>query len=159
MSQLMIPNRLQEQEYSCGAACLAAVLTYWGVWAGIESELYGVLGTTCEGTSGTSLVTVVKSYGLMVESRSNLTMGELRDYLYRGKTVILSIQSGEMTGWDEGHYVVLAGMEDNTITLMDPEYHAYRLLTMEQLITCWHDYTDTGDKDWYAGIIIDQIGS
>jgi predicted double-glycine peptidase len=164
MSLLAVPIIEQATDYSCGAACLASVLRYWGVWSGPEDQLYPLLGTTEEGTSGAAMVQVAESFGLKVESRSNLSLNDLREYHRAGDTVILSIQAwGDYHSdtdmeqvWEDGHYVVLVGIDKSHITLMDPgvSQSSYYQMNCSDFIKCWHDFTDSGDRDWHAGLII-----
>ena len=67
MSGIYVPLVRQSYDYSCGAASLASCLYYWGVWSGREPELYPLLGTTCDGTKGESIIQVAQSFGLRVE--------------------------------------------------------------------------------------------
>ena len=158
-----VPHIRQAYDYSCGAACLASVLHYWGVWDGREPELYPLCGTTCEGTSGKGIIEVAKSFDLDVSSRSSLDEEDLRGLLVEGYTVILSIQAwgnyDDDTNmneiWDDGHYVVLVDIDDQFVYLMDPAVAgSYYRMPISELMDCWHDYSDTGEHDWHAGIII-----
>lgn len=153
---LAIPIIRQAEEYSCGAASLASVLRYWGVWEGNEEELYKLTGTCSTGTLGRGIEIAAQSFGLVAYSRSNLTTDDLLYLLSAGKTIILSIQlddyiDGEV--WDEGHYVVLIGIYCGFIHLMDP-FRGYTVMDELEFLECWHDYTDNGDRDWHSGIII-----
>lgn len=158
-----VPLVRQAYDYSCGAASLASCLYYWGVWDGREPELYELLNTNYEGTSGAGIMAGAEYYGLLATSRSNLNLTDLRSYLAEGYTVILSIQSwGDWeagvdmgTIWDDGHYVVLVGIDGDLVYLMDPSVAGeYRLLTVEELMACWHDYNDAGGYDYYGAIIL-----
>lgn len=158
-----VPLVRQAYDYSCGAASLASCLYYWGVWDGREPELYDLLDTTCEGTSGIGIVQGARHYGLEVTSKSGLNTDDLRGYLARGYTVILSIQAwGTYTPdtnwdevWDDGHYVVLVDIVGQDVILMDPAVAGtYHKMTIRQLLDCWHDYSDEGERDYYGAIII-----
>jgi predicted double-glycine peptidase len=165
MSQLAVyvPLVRQAFDYSCGAASLASCLYYWGVWDGREPELYGLIGTDSEGTSGEGIILGATHYGLSAYTVSGLSTDDLRGYLANGDTVILSIQSWgnytDTTNWDEvwedGHYVVLVGISGQTIYVMDPSVAgSYRVMTIMELLRCWHDYTDEGEYDWHGAIVI-----
>jgi len=163
MSLIYLPIVRQAYDYSCGAASLASCLYYWGVWDGREPELYDLLGTTDEGTSGEGLIAGARNYGLTAYSKSNMTLEELQGLTAEGYTVILSIQAwGSYTAetkmsevWDDGHYVVLVGIKNGLVYLMDPSVAGmYRVMGAGELLECWHDYNDQGDYDYHAGIII-----
>lgn len=158
-----VPIVRQAYDYSCGAASLASCLYYWGVWEGREPELYEPLGTDDEGTSGEGIIEVAEKYGLLAQTKSNLNTDDLRGYLKEGYTVILSVQSwGNYTEdtdwekvWDDGHYVVLVGIEGQDVYLMDPSVAgSYRRMTIRELLNCWHDYSDEGEYDYYGAIIL-----
>jgi ABC-type bacteriocin/lantibiotic exporter with double-glycine peptidase domain len=133
------------------------------VWDGREPQLYEALGTTEEGTSGEGIIRVAESFGLAAITESNLNMDDLRGWLATGCTIILSIQAwGDYTEdmdydlvWDDGHYVVLVGIEGQDVYLMDPGVAGvYRKMTILELMRCWHDYTDDGEYDYHGAIIL-----
>jgi predicted double-glycine peptidase len=82
-------------------------------------------------------------------------LAALRRDLGAGKTVILDIEAWQdvdsdwsklipwQTDWDDGHYVVLAGMTDQAVFVMDPSSDAgYGYIPLPEFLTRWHD-TDT----------------
>lgn len=154
----------QAFDYSCGAAALASCLYYWGVFTGRETELYGVLGTTCEGTTSGGIMMVASSYGLEVKYRTRLSIEELSDYLDQGYTCILNIQawgdydaSTDFTQvWDDGHYVVLANVTDSDVEIMDPSIPGqYGILSIESFTSRWHDFSDAGDElEYHTAILL-----
>jgi ABC-type bacteriocin/lantibiotic exporter with double-glycine peptidase domain len=164
MSGIYVPLVRQSYDYSCGAASLASCLYYWGVWSGREPELYPLLGTTCDGTKGESIIQVAQSFGLRVEYESHLNVGDLRMYLQAGWTAILNIQAwgnyGPITNfgevWEDGHYVVLVNVINSDVILMDPSIPGqYGRLSIEQLNARWHDWSDDGnEKEYHTAILI-----
>ena len=158
-----VPLVRQAYDFSCGAASLASCLYYWGVWDGREPELYERLGTDNEGTSGEAIISAAQHYQLDTTTKSDLSTDDLRKYLKEGYTLILSIQAwgnyDEQTDWetiwDDGHYVVLVSIEGQDIYLMDPAHAGgYRTMTIQELLKCWHDYSDEGEYDYHGAIII-----
>ena len=147
---LAVPLFRQATPYSCGATVLQAVLAYWGVFDGKESELYGPLNTTeKDGTEPPAIVSVAKQYGLSAELREHVEIGELRKAIARHDTVILNIQAWRDSNrrmpwsetWEDGHYVVLVGMDDDNAYVMDPSTSAsYAYLPLSELVSRWHDY-------------------
>lgn len=154
----------QAYDYSCGAAALASCLYYWGVWTGRETELYSMLGTTCEGTTAGGIMMAASGYGLEVKYRSRLVIDELREYLAQGYTCILNIQAwGDYDSetdftqvWDDGHYVVLANITDSDVVMMDPSIPGrYGILSIESFTARWHDYSDEGDYlEYHTAILL-----
>ena len=149
---LTLPLTRQATTYSCAAAALQSVLFYWQVYDGGETGLYPALETTPkDGTEPPKILEVAKSYGLEASLREHWTVPELREALKRGETVILDIQAWRETGsstpwkddWEDGHYVVLAGMDAENVYLMDPSSAgAYAFMPLAELEDRWHDYED-----------------
>lgn len=163
MTLLSLPLVRQSFDYSCGAASLASVLYYWGVWDGREPELYGSLGTNCEGTSGGRIMEVARGYGLSVSYESGMSVDRLIELAGLGKTVILNIQAwgenyiGDWSDiWEEGHYVVLVGVCGQEIIMMDPSLAGrYGKMGIKEFENRWHDWSDDGaEKEYHTGIII-----
>lgn len=119
--KLSIPTRLQTTEYSCGAAAMQAVCEYFNVGTDSEAAFMRSLGTDSEdGTSSDVMVELAERLGLSVES-GPLTSGEVMSHLQRGHPVLAHLGDGG------GHYVVVTGMDDKTVWMMNPatgEEHA-----------------------------------
>lgn len=159
-----VPIVRQAFDYSCGAACLASCLYYWGVWDGREPELYQLLDTDIDGTSGHSIMEVAQSFGLEVVYRNNLGMGDLKAYLDMGYTAILNIQAwgqfdsttdfGEV--WEDGHYVVLVNLLNTEVLMMDPSVAGrYAIMSKTEFEARWHDWSDEGDsKEYHTAILL-----
>lgn len=154
-NHIPIPLVRQQTNYSCGAASSAAVLKYWGLFSGEETELHSDLGTDPkEGTAPSSIVAVLQSYGLAVSYEENFTVSKLRRALKAGKSVILDLQAwrtDEKTAWanlwEDGHYVVAVALDARRLFVMDPstdDYYAYVPLT--ELMDRWHDYESIDGK-------------
>ena len=159
-----VPLVRQAYDYSCGAAALASCLYYWGIWNGRETELYPLLNTSESGTSGESIMKVAKDFGLEVEYRNNLGIGDLKSYLDSGYTAILNIQAwGQYDSstdfeevWEDGHYVVLVNLINNDILMMDPSVAGqYALMSRNEFELRWHDWSDDGArKEYHTAILL-----
>lgn len=159
-----VPLVRQAFDYSCGAAALASCLYYWGVWEGRETELYPLLNTDSEGTSGEDIMLVAESFGLEVVYKNNLGIGDLKSYLDSGYTCILNIQAWGNYGpnadfeevWEDGHYVVLANLISNEIEVMDPAIPGrYGILSITEFEARWHDWSDDGEtKEHHTAILL-----
>ncbi|MBI4368742.1 MAG: FAD-dependent oxidoreductase, partial [Elusimicrobia bacterium] len=147
---LDIPFVRQATGYSCGAAALLAALYYWGDYSGKESDLYGLLQTNEEnGTDVDKIVTGARSFGLQARAEENLAIEDLRLGLARGETMILMLQAWPDEGepakpwremWENGHFVVLAGMDEHFAYVMDPTMtQSYAYMPLWELEDRWHD--------------------
>lgn len=143
---LPVPVTGQETDYSCGAAALLACLQYWGVDQGIdEMDLYSDLMTTKrDGTPPFPIADEAEARGLKANYRGDVTVDDLRDALAAGLTVILDIQADEDDP-DSGHYVVMVGLDDSNVYVMDPSTGGrYAYLPLDELDERWHDEREHG---------------
>jgi predicted double-glycine peptidase len=150
-AMLPVPLVRQAKSYSCGAAALLSVLYYWRAFDGREDDLYAGLDTTpAEGTTPEKIVEVARSFGLTAELRQRLSISDLRAGLALGETVIVELQAwhGDKApgfrwkdAWEDGHYVVLVGIDAERAYFMDPVAVAgYAYLPLAELPERWHDY-------------------
>ncbi len=150
---LPVPLIAQATDYSCGPATLLSVLLYWQVYDGSESSLYPILDTTPkDGTDPPHLVAGAEHFGLKAGLSSPMSLSDLKGALELGETVILDLQAwrGDQSKklawkdvWEEGHYVVLVGMDKDNAYVMDPSTRgSYAYLPLSELEERWHDYED-----------------
>ncbi len=164
---LPVPIVRQAATYSCGAAALLAVLYYWQVYDGTETGLYERLETTeKDGTEPAKLAEAAKGFGLSAELREGMAFKDLRSALDAGKTVILDFQAWRdakstvswTQDWEDGHYAVLVGMDEDKLHFMDPSTPAsYTWILKTEFLDRWHDYEDRhGVRKVYrhAGVVI-----
>ncbi|MBI3130121.1 MAG: C39 family peptidase [Acidobacteria bacterium] len=154
---LPVPTFRQSTGYACGASALQAVLYYWRVYGGQESKLYPLLGTTPElGTPPEGLVAGARSFGLSAHLKEGVELAELRQALTTGQTVILNLQAWSEAParklpwkdrWEDGHYVVLVGMDETHLYVMDPSTGlGYAYLPIPEFLDRWHDRTQVGGR-------------
>lgn len=165
MQPILVPLVRQAYDYSCGAACLASCLYYWGVWDGRETELYPLLNTTHEGTKGNNILLVAKQYGLkQVGYKTDMTVEQLKILAMQGFTIILNIQAWGTSYsenqdwsqvWEDGHYVVLVAVQSDYVVLMDPAIPGqYGRMSINELRARWHDWSDDGTTQEYHTAIL-----
>ncbi len=153
--RLQVPITRQSTEYSCGAAALQSVMTYWKKFDDTESTLMAELGTTeKDGTAFQNLPKVARKYKLKAKLQEHLSVKELARQLDRGVTAILDIQAWPESGkppanwrteWESGHYVVLVGLDEERAYFMDPSTaQAYTYIPLAELEARWHDYDIVG---------------
>ena len=157
---LPVPILRQSNSYSCGATVLLSALYYWRVYDGHESSLFSEIGTDPQkGTEPQGIVRGAKKHGLEAFFKENVSLEELRGALGRGETVILDIQawSDEVRlstvpwsrRWEDGHYVVLVGMDEANAYFMDPSVGTgYTFIPFSELLERWHDYEDRSGPVW-----------
>ena len=146
---LPVPLISQATPWTCGAAALMAALIYFGVFDEPESRLDVDLRATPEqGVTPQRIALEARTFGLAAEVRTGMTLGELVEELDRGSLVIVALQAwpsrpaaDPATGWEDGHYIVVVGLDDERIYAMDPSVRTgYAYLTRDELLRRWHDY-------------------
>ena len=167
---LPVPDVFQCTPYSCGATAFQAVLSYFNIEKP-EAELMGLLGSReTSGTDPESMARVAKDLGLTATIRENLTLKDLRDSLDKGVPVIVAIQAwpderpkdSSWKGiWEDGHYVVVIGVDERNVYVEDPVLLGTRgVIPVQEFLDRWHDYSgepplDTTDRKWIGlGIFI-----
>jgi len=165
-----VPDVRQSQPYSCGAASLQAVLNYRGIDAR-EGVLMQELGTTPEaGTPPDAIVRVARDYGLPAELRLNLTLADLEQSIAEKNPVIIACQAWtdmdpeELnwdTDWEDGHYMVVIGLDGENVYFEDPAMLGTRgMIPREEFLSRWHDHPgmlpfgENSTALHHAGIVI-----
>jgi predicted double-glycine peptidase len=168
---LRLPIVEQETSYSCGPAALLSILKYWQNYSGQEADLYAPLNTTPEdGTNPRGLVSGAQSFGLSAVQKEGMSIQDLRQNLSQGDTVILDIQAWDESNlgpdkvdwenkWEDGHYIVLIGIDAENAYFMDPsmDRNRYGYIPLKELLRRWHDYeVENGQRREYRnlGVII-----
>jgi len=165
-----VPDVRQSQPYSCGAAALQAVLNYWGIDAR-EGVLIQELGTTPEaGTPPDAIIRVARDYGLSAELKLNLTLADIEQSVAEKGPVIITCQAWADTdpegfcwdtNWEDGHYMVVIGLDDKNVYFEDPAMLGTRgVISRQEFLSRWHDYLGTppfganSTALYHAGIFI-----
>ena len=97
----------QMEAAECGAACLGAVLAYFGRWESMES-LRTACGVNRDGASAADIVTAGKDYGLRITGWRK----EVRELVDMPMPAILF--------WEFNHFVVLEGIAKGRFYINDP---------------------------------------
>ncbi|MBI2518864.1 MAG: C39 family peptidase [Bdellovibrio sp.] len=150
---LTVPLIPQATSYSCGAAAMLAVLTYWQVYEGNESSLYPLLKTTPEnGTDPLNMLNFAQELGLKAELKLKQTLDDVEEKFDEGYTIILDFQAWAedrketaftdwRNRWEDGHYAVLVAYDDHNLYFMDPSTIAsYAYVPKREFLDRWHDY-------------------
>ena len=168
MALFSMPDTRQSTEYSCGAAAMQAVLGYWGRDIG-EEDVREMLNTNeVSGTYPDDIIRVAKALGLQAEYKENMSMADLENYVAEGIPVVVDCQAWRSVSqyneswadtWNNGHWLVVIGIDENNVTLEDPYILGDRgYMSREEFLARWHnvrglDETDTG-KQIHMGIAI-----
>lgn len=146
---LSVPTVAQEDDWSCGAAALLAVLRFFRATTSTRPRaLYSELGTNAkDGTSPEAIVKAANAHGLRANWRTGISLNDLLDAAKEKVPVILDIQEPEgdvKPTLPDGHYVVLVGAEifsdgQRFLHVMNPSGGKYETLPARDLLKRWVD--------------------
>lgn len=151
-----LPDTQQNETYSCGASALMSVCRYFGLGPDYEEDFIDLLrakGMNPEvGTHPFQLIAVLKKFKLESEPLYPGTIRRLKSHLRAGHPVLMMIQAwgeDDDTGcplesydgvWDQGHWVVAIGYDDEGVFFEDPSLEAVRgFIGYEELDERWRD--------------------
>jgi predicted double-glycine peptidase len=146
---LPVPIISQATPWTCGGAALMAALVYFGVFDDAESQLDAALEADPEqGVAPEKIVAQARELGLDARLETGMTLTDLADELARGSLVIAAIQAwpakpavDPATEWEDGHYVVVVGLDAGRVYAMDPSVRTgYAYLSRPDFLRRWHDY-------------------
>jgi predicted double-glycine peptidase len=158
-------NVRQQTRFSCGAAVLHTVCTYWGIESDNEFDYIEALESDPQmGTPPDRIITFARQRGLKAKEQHDMTIADLKYNLDRGRPVIVLIQAwGDKKEYKSlnrhGHYVIVIGYDSRKIYIEDPVLEGIRgCLTNKQFEERWHDrdgdgnyYTKYGISVWRKG--------
>ena len=146
--ELAVPDVRQATPYTCGASALQAVLAYFGIEER-EDALGAELGATpTDGVTPAAIVRAATARGLSARFATDTRVEDLEAALGRREPVILAIQAwgkgraggGYADDWQDGHFVVLVGLDGAEVVVEDPSLLGSRgVMTRAELLERWHD--------------------
>jgi predicted double-glycine peptidase len=148
----IIPLRVARQTYDfdCGASALQVVMEYYGVEIR-NDRIRKELKTDENGTSYIDMIALAEKRGFQVFAVDNVTLEQLKGFIDAGYPVIVLVQAWAeryMTlaewrkNYEDGHYVVVIGYQDNIIVFEDPSSIRRTWLTEKEFLARWHDIDD-----------------
>lgn len=141
--KLPVPG-VDQKPGMCGPASLKAVLAYYGVDAEMKDLADIAESDEGKGTTAKGLVHAAELYGMSARIEDDSNFQRLESLLAQGVPPIID-------WWyeTEGHYSVVAGINDTEISLMDPEDGKTKWVTKEEFEPIWFDFeaSDTEHKN------------
>jgi predicted double-glycine peptidase len=165
---LNVPDVRQPTNSSSGPTALQAVLNYYGTDKPVD-VLINMTNTSDNGTIPDNLAQAARDLGFNAEIKENMTLEDLQKNINQGTPTIIICQAwrdGNNTNqsWkddqDDGHYMVVIGIDDKNVYLEDPAILGSRgFIPIQEFLERWHDlYQDpkTGNNTTltHMGIII-----
>ena len=171
---IKIPLRDVEQpdEFSCGAASLMSICSYYNVGSDyIEAFKQALRTDPDDGIYYGKIAEYARKLNLRADIRRKMSVGALKRHLDAGRPVICSIQAysdddpPDYSLDGNGHYVVAIGHDKKRIYFMDPSANydstrgnpCYAYLSVKALKLRWHEDEGVGgdhERIWGLGIVI-----
>lgn len=158
--KVWLPEVQQKTHFSCAAAVVHSICSYWGL--GLEShyDYFPHLETDeSYGTLPVKIANYFKSVGLKCRINYNMQIKSLCQELNNQHPVILAIQAWgnpkQYTKTGSGHYVVAIGYDDKNIFFEDPWMNCSRgFIPKSELVKRWHDMDYLGIMHERMGIVV-----
>jgi predicted double-glycine peptidase len=159
-----IPLIRQSTNYTCGVAALQSILYAYANKDYREDRLAKKLKATSEdGTDHREIVAVAREFGFEARAEQNMGLEKLKSYVDNGIPVIVAIQAwcgeeGQVDWkhrWDDGHYCVVVGYDEERLFFMDPSTPGnYTYIPVQEFLDRWHDIDQRKEQVIQLGIIL-----
>ena len=155
---LEFPELRQTFNYDCGASVLESVLVYYGENVREDYLVKNANTNKNDGIFVENIVKTFRSFHLKTVHRE-MTLTDVKKYLRNHVPVVLVLQAWTdkekvdwKHDWEDGHYVVAIGYDQEKIYFEDPSSFERAYLTFEELRKRWHDIDVNGKKYYNYGI-------
>lgn len=129
----------------CGPASLKIVLDYYGIEKS-EKELAKMAGWNKDlGVDDKGIKKAAELLGFKVKIKNNSNLKDIEKWLNKGVPVIVDWFTRGRSDYPDsaiadGHYSVVAGLDDNIIYLQDPENGKIRKIKHSDFLRVWFDF-------------------
>jgi ABC-type bacteriocin/lantibiotic exporter with double-glycine peptidase domain len=157
MKILQFPRARQFCSYDCWASAFQAILAYYDIDVKWRTVIKRVK-TTKKWTNIEDIIAVAESYGLQYISKT-MTITEIKSYINKEIPVLVVLQARTLknninreTDWDDGHYVIAIGYDDDNLYFEDPGNFKRTFLWYDEFKKRWHDIGKNGNIYDHHGI-------
>lgn len=146
---LTVPYFKQERNTTCGVASVRMVLALHGK-AISETELADVCDTGWLGNTPGELVAGIDKLGFNAMEIEGITIEYLSHALQEADPIIALIDPAVLYGGIEGfgHYVVIIGIENNSIIFHDPDMDSGQVRASSDFFKSWSGFSMKGVRIW-----------
>ncbi len=159
---IRLPTVRQATPYTCGVSALHAVLGYYGEDIRDDKLAQTLKTKPASGTDYHNILRLAANHGYRVQKYTEMSLDKLKRLIDHGKPTILVIQAWASkpvdwaNDWDDGHYVVAIGYDQDDIYFMDPSTLGnYTYIPVAEFLDRWHDMDQHGRELIHFGIVID----
>jgi len=129
----------------CGPASLKIVLGHYGIHRS-EHELAELVGVTDIGSSDADIIRAAESLGFATLIKNGSTFDDIEEWLKKGVPVIVNWFTRGRSDYSDsevadGHYSVVAGIDEDFVYLQDPEIGGLRKIGREDFLRVWFDFS------------------
>jgi predicted double-glycine peptidase len=159
---IQVPLCRQATDYTCGASVVQSIFYYYGdEWN--EASLVEELQSDPErGTNYRNIIKLAQTEGLQAEAQTGMSLDELKSNVRANRLVVVALQawsedpSKYSDDWDDGHYAVVVGYDNDRVYFMDPlQLGNYTYILNSDFLVRWHDTdNDNVTKLEHFGVII-----
>ena len=162
MKIIDFPEVRQSRNYTCGVACLQALLYFYGI-SYREDELEHLLGTTPQrGTSPSQIIQLCQQFGFHVQTKQHMTLEDIRFHLNHNQPILVVYQAWRNTqnpsdyqnDWSDGHYSIIVGLDHDRLIMNDPALIGRGYLPINEFMTRWHDSDADGHLYVRYGLVL-----
>lgn len=138
----------QEQEWTCGPACMRMVMERVGVKK-TEKQLIRLMHTTpIKGTGIREFPALAERFQLNYVVNRNSSIDELVDAYRNGYNIIICYYYKNK---QEDHYAVLKEIDDEDIYLLDPWVGPEHRYNLNHFVSIWRTRYEH-EKGWFFGV-------
>lgn len=158
------PRSRQFRTNDCGINDAGVVLAYYGINER-ETQLIDIEGLPDDGLETVNLLDLLHRFenkGITLDA-GTMTLDDIHGAIDDGYPVILAIQAYAddpdqiyTDDWDDGHYVVAIGYDEERIIFQDSASWERTFLTNLELLDRWHD-SDSGQQLRNWGCIVKGV--
>jgi predicted double-glycine peptidase len=158
-----VPPVLQSTSYSCGAAAILSVLGYYGFDEHNETDAMTEVGTDeAFGTIIQKMAAYAERHGVKARVRANASLQDLKESIHSDQAVLIEAQAWPEKKaipahyadvWDQGHYLVVIGIDDKNVYFIDPSLLGGKeAIPVKEFLDRWHDIDEKGQHIQHRGI-------
>ena len=157
--ELEFPHYRQAFDWNCGTTSMNMILSFYGHDVREDGLIKISKATPEEGAPIEGLKDIARKYGLKFKE-GTFTTNDLKRHIDMGWPTLLMIQAWSTQDnpdwaneWDQGHYTVCVGYDDNRLFFADPSSIHKTYIPIGALNSRWHGWDDNGKKINKWGIV------